>query len=186
MQINMDGKDMRKINPAALKYVTDTAFDSYSVDVRAGAPNGGKYTEWQNVSPDIVDGESYYREYTEAMLSLYDHDVNVWFYPCAYTTSLWGGINGQSRADEEYCLAHLNFFDGLLDEQEYPGGMILYTYSQFSNPNELGMQSHLIVKYPDGSLKLRPEEEKWEYYSFRVKSLTEYYKKTKIPLAYKK
>ncbi len=180
LQINMNAKDMKKINPTALKYVTDVGFDSYGVDVREGANNGNKYSDWQKVSENIVDGESYYVEHTNKLLSLFGHSVNVWYFPCAYTTSLWGGLNGLDRADEQYCLAHLNFFDSLLKKQTNQGGLFLYTYTQFSNASELGMQSHLVVRGADGKQKLRPSEQKWVEFSARIIELTKEYKKTEV------
>ncbi len=179
-QIQMDAANMQKINPAALKFTTDLSFDSYSVDVRTGAPNGNKYTDWQNIDPDIVDGESYYRGVTKAMLSLVEHDVNVWFFPCSYTTYLWGGVNGLKFADEAYCIAHLNFFDILLKEQKFKGGLFLYTYTQFSKESEKGLQSHLVLKDESGKQLIQPDyTQKWEYYSSRLRELTAEYKKTR-------
>ncbi len=179
LQIEMDAADMKKVNPAALKYTTDMAYDSYSVDVRTGASNGGKYQEWQNISPNIVDGQSYYREMTKVMLELLDHDVNVWFFPCSYTTSLWGGINGLTRADESYCLAHLNFFYQHLKEQEYQGGIFLYTYYQFREV-EKGLRNHLVVEDWAGNQLIALEEtEKWYQYSSRLREITSEFKNTK-------
>jgi len=180
-QINMDAANMKKVNPKALKYITDIGFDSYSVDVRDGAPNGNNYAQWQKVSPNIVDGKTYYSEYTKVLLSLVDHDVNVWFYPCAYTTYLWGGLNGLMRADEGYCLAHLNYFYDLLKEQKYQGGIFLYTYkNNAANELELGLQSKLVVTDDSGEQILTPEQsEKWEYYSKRLKDITDEFKSSK-------
>lgn len=179
-QIEMDAANMQKINPSALKFTTDLSFDSYAVDVRTGAPNGNKYIDWQDVDPSIVDGESYYRGFTKAMLKLVEHDVNVWFFPCSYTTYLWGGVNGLKFADEAYCIAHLNFFDILLKEQKFQGGLFLYTYTQFSSESEKGLQSHLVLEDESGKQLLQPDyTQKWEYYSSRLKDLTTEYKKTK-------
>jgi len=179
-QIEMDAANMKKINPSALKFTTDLSFDSYAVDVRTGAPNGNKYIDWQDVDPSIVDGESYYRGFTKAMLKLVEHDVNVWFFPCSYTTYLWGGVNGLKFADEAYCIAHLNFFDILLKEQKFQGGLFLYTYTQFSSESEKGLQSHLVLEDESGKQLLQPDyTQKWEYYSSRLKDLTTEYKKTK-------
>ena len=179
-QIEMDAANMQKINPSALKFTTDLSFDSYAVDVRTGAPNGNKYADWRDVDPSIVDGESYYRGFTKAMLKLVEHDVNVWFFPCSYTTYLWGGVNGLKFADEAYCIAHLNFFDKLLKEQKFQGGLFLYTYTQFSKDGEKGLQSHLILEDESGKQLLQPDyTQKWEYYSSRLRDLTAEYKKTK-------
>ena len=173
-QIDMDATNMKKINPKALAYVTDTAFDSYSVDVRDGYGNGTYIAKINKTYPNVVDGKTYYSEYTKIMLDLYDHDVNVWYFPCGYTTYLWSGL----RADESYCLAHLNFFKELLEEQKYQGGMFLYTYQQFSNAAELGLQSHLLVTKNFGEIKLRPKEDKWLTYSERLKEIAAEYKET--------
>ncbi len=183
-QINTSAENMKKIHPSSFQYMTDISFDSYSVDVRDGALNGSFIARMQKELPSIKDGKTYYIEMTRLLKRLCGRPANVWFFPCAYTTGLWGGLNGQSRADEAYCLAHLNFFDELLDAEEFPGGMFLYTYQQFSNKAELGLQSHLEVfaDKTDASgekvYKLRPDEEKWTYYSTRLKELTEKYKTT--------
>lgn len=181
MNIEMTGSQIKKMNPKAFEFVTDVGFDSYSVDVRDGAPNGGKYYEWQNVSKDIVDGKSYYIEHTKVLLSLIDHPVNVWFFPCGFTDYLWGGLNGLKFADEEYCLAHLNFFRELLYKQRFKGGLILYTYTQFRENGAKGLQSHLTIEAPLSSpdpYKLRPNEAKWKNYSMRIKEITEEFKTT--------
>lgn len=179
LQIEMDAANMKKVNPTALKYTTDMAYDSYSVDVRTGAKNGDKYIEWQNVSSAIVDGQSYYREHTKVMLELPDHDVNVWFFPCSYTTSLWGGLGGLRRADEQYCLAHLNFFYQHLKEQKHQGGIFLYTYYQFHEA-EKGLRNHLVVEDWAGNQIVAPEEtEKWYQYSSRLAEITAEFKNTK-------
>ncbi len=179
LQIEMDAANMKKVNPAALKFTTDMAYDSYGVDVRAGASNGGKYGEWQNVSSAIVDGQSYYREHTRVMLEMLDHDVNVWFFPCSYTTYLWGGVGGLNRADEAYCLAHLNFFVQHLKEQKYQGGIFLYTYYQFRDV-EKGLRNHLVVEDWAGNQIVAVEEtEKWYQYSTRLREITSEFKNTK-------
>ena len=159
----------RKMTPEALKYVTDIAFDSYGSDVRDGAP---------------TDGKKNYRNLTNELLDFVGHPVNVWFYPCAYTVRLSGGLNGIMRADEDYCIAHLEFFDELLKEQEYQGGLYLYTYTQFGD-DDFGLQSHLKVTDKDGNVKLRPEEKKWARYSTLVKRLTAEYKGEEVTLLHK-
>lgn len=173
-QIDMSATDIKKINPKALAYTTDIGFDSYSVDVREEYGNGTYIDEVNQTYPSIVDGKTYYSEYTKMLLSLFEHDVNVWFYPCAYTTYLWN----KGRANEEYCLAHLEFFKQLLEEQRYQGGIFLYTYQQFSNEMELGLQSHLVIKRHNGKIKLRPGDTKWEKYSDRLKAVVKEFKGT--------
>ena len=182
-QIKLDAKNMKKVRVDALKYVTDIGFDSYSVDVRDGASNGDYIKKNQEEFPEMVDGKSYYKVLAKKLASLAGHDVNIWLYPCAYTTSLWGGLNGATRADEDYCLAHLEFFRELLLEQEFQGGINLYTYTQFRDNNELGLQSHLVVKDENGNQKLLPDIEKWEKYSKRLSEICEEFKNTEAKLA---
>ena len=179
LQLGVSADQMKKMLPSSFKYCTDVAFDSYSVDVRDGAYNGSIIASTQKELPNVTDGQSYYRELTKLLVRLAGHDVNVWFYPCAYTPNLWGG----GRADEDYCLAHLEFFDRLLAEQDYQGGLMLYTYTQFSNPNEIGLQSHLVVQNLEGDVLLRPNEMKWYRYSARLGEITTKYKETKARLA---
>ncbi len=178
LQLGVTADEMKKMLSSSFKYCTDVAFDSYGVDVRDGSYNGSIISSTQKELPNVTDGQSYYRELTKLLVRLAGHDVNVWFYPCAYTTNLWGG----GRADEDYCIAHLNFFDELLKEQEYQGGIMLYTYTQFSNINEVGLQSHLVVKNDQGE-QLRPLEIKWINYSKRLAQITSEYKQTKANLA---
>ena len=178
-QINMDAANMKKINPAALKYVTDVAFDSYSVDVRDGYSNGTYIEKLGLTYPNIKDGRSYYEEYTKILLELFDHDVNVWYFPCAYTTRLWSG----GTADEYYCIAHLKFFANLLKKQKNQGGIVLYTYSQF-NQKEIGLSKHLIVKNKENNKQLLyPEHKKWKNYSTLFKDITTQFRNTKAPHA---
>ncbi len=180
--IDMDVAKVKKIKPEALKYMTDVAFDSYSVDVRDGASNGNKYSEWQKVCPNIVDGKSYYTEYTKLLLKYCENDVNVWFFPCAFTYSLWGGLNGLMRADEAYCIAQLEFFKELLAQQKYKGGLMLYTYKQSSNVKELGMNSKLVVTDENGNQLLNPGEAKWHNYSALLKNITKEYNSKTVDL----
>ncbi len=179
LQLGVTADKMKKILPSSFKYCTDVAFDSYGVDVRKWSYNGSVIASTAKELPNVTDGQSYYRELTKLLVRLAGHDVNVWFYPCVYTTNLWGG----GRADEDYCLAHLNFFDELLSEQEYQGGLMLYTYTQFSNVNEIGLQSHLVVQNLEGEDLLRPNEKKWYRYSTRLGEITTKYKETKARLA---
>lgn len=165
----------RKMVPESMKYLTDIGFDSYGVDVREGAANGSIIKETAKELPDVKDGVSYYKELTKLLLRMVGHDVNIWFFPCAYTTNLWGGLNGLGVADEEYCLAHLNFFHEYLMEFEHKGGIQLYTYYQWDE-GKLGLQSHLVVKDENGEQTLRPSEAKWRKYSARLRELTEKYK----------
>ncbi len=173
------GEGQNTIVTESFKYVTDVGFDSYSIDVRTGAPNGNSINNANQYFPKIKDGKTYYQEITKHMLKLVNHPVNVWFYPTAFTVNLSGGLDGLTRADEDFCMAHLSFFVELLEKQEYQGGIMLYTYTQFRD-EELGMQSTLVVKDESGNQKLRPEQKnKWIYYSSLLKTITQKFRATK-------
>ena len=179
LQLQISGDQMRKVIPSSLKYVTDVGFDSYSVDIREGAPNPGVIERAHAEFPEVVDVKSYYLVLCDNLKKVVGHDVNIWLYPCAYTTSLWGGLNGQGRADEEYCLAHLEFFRELLLSQEFKGGIDLYTYkNNASKPVEQGLVSFLDVKNENGEQYLFPEIPKWEKYSKRLREICEEFRNT--------
>ena len=173
-QINMDANNMQKVNPSALKYVTDVAFDSYSVDVREGYSNGSYINQLNSTYPNIIDGKSYYAEYTKILLDLFDHDVNVWYFPCAYRTYLWSG----DYSNEFYCIAHLKYFAELLEKQEFQGGLCLYTYEQFSS-NDISLKKRLVVNNKKtGEQILWPNETKWKHYSNVFKEITTKFRST--------
>jgi len=178
--IDMDDKQILKINPKSTKYLTDIGFDSYDVDVRQGAPNANRYSYWQSILPNkpkIVDGDSYYTEYISYLLSLVDHDVNVWFHPSASTRNIWGGINGLKVADEDFCLSHLEYFREKLYQQKYKGGLILYNYKQFKEGVQT-LERLLVINDQSGNPKMFPEIEKWPRYSQRLKEITQEFKGT--------
>ena len=178
MQIKMDAKNMRKVKPEALKYVTDVAFDSYSVDVRDGYGNGSYINEMHEKLEGIVDGKTYYSELAKYLEAMFDHEVNYWFFPTCYTTGLWRG----GRVGEGFCQGHLNYMAELVKTFKHPGGLVLYTYYQFSNPSELGLQSHIVLKDENGAQKIRPEQEKWWDYSADLRRITQEFKETKVDL----
>ena len=178
MQIKMDAKNMRKVKPEALKYVTDVAFDSYSVDVREGYGNGNYINEMHGKLEGIVDGKTYYSELAKYLEAKVDHDVNYWFFPTSYTTGLWRG----GRVGEGFCQGHLNYMAELVKTFKHPGGLLLYTYYQWGNPAEFGLQSHLLIKDEEGKIKLRPEQEKWWDYSADLRRITKEFKETKVNL----
>ena len=101
--LNIPAESMGKVTTPAIRYCSDVGFDSYSVDVRDGAPNANKYAQWQDAIDDplIVDGKSYYTRHKEFLKKHSGHDVNVWYFPCCYYNYLWGGLNGVMYADEE-------------------------------------------------------------------------------------
>ncbi len=182
--IGVSGEEMSKIKTRAFKYISDVGFDSYGIDVRDGAPNGNIKTYYQNVSKDIKDGPSYYREYTRILLELVGHPVNLWYLPCAYTTSIKGGLGGIKKADEQYCLAHLNFFYEELKKQTYSGGLMLYVYGLSQSTEDggkKGLKYFLEVKNDNGSgYKIQPQTEKWKSYSKRLKEIVKEYNENPV------
>ena len=178
-QLGQSADANKKVLPFALEYTTDVSFDSYSVDVRDGAPNGDFIERMRKEAnlPNIVDGKSYFREIANLVLRLTGHPANIWFFPTAYKTNLWGGLTGD-WADEEYCIAHLEFFHDLLNEYDFQGGLILYNYQKFSNEHALA--EVLVVRDENGDYKLCPDYEgkKWTDYSMLIKKITEEYKTT--------
>ncbi len=178
MQLKMDGKDMKKVMPQALKYVTDIAYDSYSVDVREGYGNGSYIDKMHEKLPGIVDGPTYYIEVAKVLENMVDHEVNYWYFPTCYTCGLWRG----GRIGEGFCEGHLKFMKELVKQHKHPGGLMLYTYTQFSNPKEIGLQDHIIIKDAEGNQKLRPDSEKWHDYSALLRRVTQEFKETKVDL----
>jgi hypothetical protein len=184
-QIGQSADSMKKVLSTSLKYSTDVGFDSYSVDVREGATNGGKIPDWQQkISPNIVDGKTYYEENAKILLSLTGHKANLWLFPTSYTTSLWGGLNGLGRANEDFCSAMLEYMEGMIERAEYPGGLCLYTYTQFSNEKELGFQSHIDLADENGKQKIRPETAKWYSYSKLIRDITARFRQTSRKVLY--
>jgi len=178
-----------KATTDAFKYVTDVAFDVYAIDVRDGASNvkDGKYglPEAQAIFPQITDGKSFFKVLTEEMLKLVGHPVNVWFYPSAHAYDAFCSLEGTTRENEDYCLAHLEFFNEYLSEFKHPGGLILYTYAQAPVYPEdyYGLQTLLSIKDENGNQKIRPQDNAvWEKYSARLKEVCAEYRQTETDL----
>lgn len=162
-----------KLTPETAKYLSDVAFDSYSTDVRDGALNGGKYKEWQqSISPNVVDGKSYYTELRRILQEAVGHPANFWHYPTAYRNYLWGGLDGLQYSDEDYMIANLEFLAEDVLSQQYPGGLILYTYYDYHGENT-SFSKHAAVKDENGKYLLYPEVPKWDRYCRLLKETTE-------------
>jgi len=182
-QLGVPGTSMGKVATAATKYCTDIGFDGYSVDVRDGAPNGSVYESWKEVAPGINSGKTFYTELKKVLRKHVGHDANFWHFPCAYTTSLYGGLNGLMRADEDYCIAHLDFLAQDILDDEQGGGIVIYTYKDNAeNALELGFQSHMDLKGSDGKWAIDPEITKWEKYSNSLRTWSDTFssKETKL------
>lgn len=172
-----------KIDPECFKYVSDAGFDNYGVDVREGADNGGskKYSDWQTLlSPEVKDGKSFYIEAKKLLQKSMGHPVNIWYYPCAFTDSVWGGLGGIKTADEDYCIAHLEFMADDILKEEYVGGLIIYTYYTFNNKTNYGFGRRADIKNDDGSYALYPEQEKWPRYSKLLQDTTKRFNSVKV------
>ena len=140
-----------KLNPAMAKYLTDVGYDAYSVDVREGATNGNLYKDWQEkLAPGIVDGKSYYTEIKKVLQKCTGHEANFWYYPTAYATSLWGGLNGLKVADEDYCIAMFEFLRDDLLKEKFAGGLGIYTYRDFHG-GHTAFKCRIDVKNENGS-----------------------------------
>lgn len=115
----------------ALKYVTDIGFNDYSFDVREGYDQTLQLNKISAaIGETIASGQDYYRYVHKKVIEKFDHPVNFWFYPCAYKTNTYAG----GTTNEEYCIAHVNFFKELLEEttntyaNQRSGGIAIYTY----------------------------------------------------------
>ena len=184
--IGTTADEMDKMLGSSFQYVTDAGFDSYGIDVREGALNDDIARRYKDEMPGIIDGKSYYREYTALLTRLVGHDFNLWYLPCAYTCSVAGGLDGIKKANEGYCLGHLEFFYDELETKQYAGGLMLYVYglsAKSENNGTRGLKYHLVVKNGDYSseeiYKIHPETDKWERYSERLQMIVSRYNSTK-------
>ncbi len=166
--LGVGADQMNKITKESFKYLTDIGFDSYSVDVRDGATNGGKqrYEDWSAAvgGKPVNDGKSYYRAFAEYLRELVGHEVNYWWWPTAHTNSVYGGLGGIRTADEEYCIAHLDFMCQEAMDYKYAGGVMIYCYPTSSTGNYLSFAQLMDVKGDTGDWAIAPEIPKWEKY----------------------
>ena len=153
------------------KYITDIAFDMYDGDVRDNAQPNYTVAEAQFYYPEynIKNAKDVYRMMTAEMLKLVGHPVTVWYYPSSHKKS--------AMHTESFCLAQLQFFEKLLEEQEHPGGIVLYTYAQ-SSSNNYGLASFLDLGENANKTFRRFENQVWYYYSKYLKDLTMKYRNT--------
>ena len=185
LELGTGAESMQKVLPYAMEYLTDVGFDNYSVDVREGAPNGGFIERNKVEFPHIKDGRDYYEAVGDLLLRLTGHPANIWFFPTSYDNYLWGGLNGIKFADEDYCIAHLEFFHDLLDKYEHKGGLFCYTYAKFGGTP--GFQDHLALEAPPGSDEfylVAPEGKKWRRYTKLMQQYTAEFKTRKGNLVY--
>ncbi len=168
---NLDtpGEKMGKIHPDALKYVTDVGFDSYGVDVRPFMSMGKQMFEYASWSKEldytVKNGQDYYLGYKKLLKERVGHDVNWWYFPCAFE---WGTYNG-GNADEDYCEAHLEFMVEDLLKEKNQGGIALYTYYMHQTHQTAALAQHLDICDKDGNSLHFPDYQKWYDYSKLLK-----------------
>lgn len=172
-----------KVLPSSLKYVTDISFTSYGVDVRDGVkPSDSTLKSWQtSISPSIKTSGDYYIGYTEKLQAYTGHAVNTWYYACAFETTVSVGLDGLKRADEDYCIGHLEFMANDVLKSEYQGGIVIHKYNVTNS--SYGFQRHLPLKDSRGKYKYYPSEDKWENYGQALKKVKAKFDATKANLA---
>ena len=175
--------EVEQVMPSSFEYVTDVSWDNYSYDVREIAKNDDRQNAQlkKNAAAYGVameTAEDYYRFIHNSLMELIDHDVYVWFHPNAWITSTYATLTNPNRADEGYCIGHLEFFLKLLDEQEHPGGITLYSYASWSYP---GIEQYLEVpNLQTGEQLLYPDVAKWKEYSQDLKEMVSRFRKRKL------
>jgi len=172
--VNPD-KAVGVVTSPGLKYLTDVGFDAYSTDVRDGATNGGaaKFSEWQNnCSKDIVDGKTFYTEHRKFLEQKVGHKVNFWHFPCAWTDSLWGGLNAATVADEDYWIAHLDFMAQDILNSSNPGGICIYTFRRVDKDTNEAFERHMDLKNEVGGWAVYYDVPKYERYCQKLRQWT--------------
>ncbi|MBE6788413.1 MAG: hypothetical protein E7539_01985 [Ruminococcaceae bacterium] len=173
----------QKVTTYSMRYLTDVAFDSYSVDVREGAGNEWMFNRWQKeVSPYVVDGKSYYTEHRRLITERAGHPVNFWHFPCAWDSSVSGGLNGIRKADEAYWIAHLDFMAQDVLDYEYPGGLCIYTFRRVDADSRDCFERRMDLKNENGEWAVWPDTEKYLTYSEKLRGWCEKFSSTKVGL----
>ena len=131
----------------ATEYLTDIGYDSYGYDYRIPSTQTmeNKLKSVNQTIPEITSTETYYRHYFDTLKKrCLNKKARIWVFPCTYRTYTWAGIH----SDEDYCIAHLKGLTDLLLEQEYPGGILGYTYKSWSHAS-VGLDLFLDKNNPD-------------------------------------
>lgn len=172
-ETNEQADETNKILSSSLKYVTDISFTAYAVDVRDGVtPSNTTLQKWQaNISPSIQKSSDYYTGYKEKVQAHAGHPVNTWYYACAYETGVSVGLDGLTKANEDYCIGHLEFMSEDVLLSEYQGGIVIHKYNVTGSDH--GFQRHLPIKDSRGRYKYFPQEDKWERYGNALKRVRE-------------
>jgi len=159
-----------------LEYVTDIGWDNYAYDVRESKlddpeQNARLASLSSALGVTLETADDYYRYIHDQTMQKITHPVNAWFLPCAYNSGPWTG----DGADEDYCVAHLNYFNNLLTSTtaQYPnqrsGGIAVFTYD---SDRFTGLVKHLPISV-NGNLICTEEAyaTKWNTLSDAIKAL---------------
>ena len=146
-----DPDGMLILEEFATEYLTDIGFDAYGYDYRVPSTETmqNRFKVINEKFPEIYSTETYYRHYFDTLKKrCLNKKARVWVFPCTYRTGTWAGI----PSDEDYCVAHLKGLTNLLLEQEYPGGIMGYTYKSWSDAS-IGLDLFLDKNNPDRWIK---------------------------------
>lgn len=166
-QTSKNGNPMPHVTPEYSQYITDAGFDYYTVDVRDDAYNGGAYGYFSNMLGTAINsGKEVYYAWEDKLKRDIGHDINLWHFPCAYAMPTWAS----GTADEDFCIAHLDFMAKDVLNEPYPGGIALYTYhTHYQSHGRIALQERIPIKDENGNYTHFPEKEKWERYFKLVK-----------------
>ncbi len=170
---DLDVNKIAKLETYAAKYITDVAFDAYGTDVREGTDYSVKLAEWQkNISPNITDGKSYYLELKRLLKERVGHEVNYWYYPCAFASPVGAGLGGITIANEDFNIGQLDFMSEDVLKEEYPGGIVIFTYCGNKQGGSLAQRTDM--KDNNGYYVLYPDhEERYLKYCKRLREWTQ-------------
>lgn len=159
---NKNGDPMPQISAEYSKYITDAAFDYYTIDVREGKSNGGAYDFYsRTLGVTINSGKDVYIAYKNKLKKDIGHKVSLWHFSCAYAMPTWAS----GTADEDYCVANLQFLAEDVLNDEYGGGIALYTYYTHNQSHgRTALQERIPIKDKNGNYTRFPNKEKWERY----------------------
>lgn len=176
--VSSSSKKQTKLTTQSIRYITDMGFDSYSIDVRDGASNGGDYqfNKWrESCSENIVDGKTFYTEHRKALQKIANRPVNYWHWPSAWYDYLWGGLNGLTHADEGFWTAHLNFMARDVLDQDNPGGLCIYTFRRVDKDTNVAFERRMDLVDDNQEFLVYPDVEKYYIYSERLRFWKEYF-----------
>ncbi|MEE1279711.1 MAG: hypothetical protein UHH95_02630 [Oscillospiraceae bacterium] len=180
---------MRKVLRPTCKYATDIAFDDYSTDVRDAAYySDSTIAKWAEATNNVFErkfgrkmksGKDHYIAFKEHLLEYIGHDANFYYFPCAYSSPVTGGIN--ASVTEAYCTAHLEWMAEDVLNDKRGGGVYLYAWRRNTG---IALNQVLVLEDEYGYPLMFPDREKWETYSAALKKVCEKFSATKQTLVY--